>query len=85
VTWLPASVKTAATRLAKVEWASLNQFIAVAVAEMVGVLERRRQEVANRLEWRHVQLASSPPCEKRSCRFDHRAVAVGMFRLRHEL
>ncbi len=36
---LPASVKAAATRLAKADGVSLNQFIAVAVAEKVGVLE----------------------------------------------
>jgi hypothetical protein len=36
---LPASVKTAAARLAKADGVSLNQFIAVAVAEKVGVME----------------------------------------------
>ncbi len=36
---LPASVKAAAARLAKTDGVSLNQFIAVAVAEKVGVLE----------------------------------------------
>jgi hypothetical protein len=36
---LPASIKTAAARLAKADGVSLNQFIAVAVAEKVGVLE----------------------------------------------
>ena len=36
---LPVSVKAAAARLAKTEGVSLNQFIAVAVAEKVGVLE----------------------------------------------
>jgi len=36
---LPASVKAAATRLAKADGVSLNQFIAVAVAEKVGALE----------------------------------------------
>jgi hypothetical protein len=36
---LPASVKAAAARLAKADGVSLNQFIAVAVAEKVGVLE----------------------------------------------
>jgi dihydrofolate reductase len=30
-------------------------------------------------------LASSPPPKKRSCLFEHRAVGVGMLRLRHEL
>jgi hypothetical protein len=36
---LPTSVKTAAARLAKAEGVSLNQFIAAAVAEKVGVME----------------------------------------------
>jgi hypothetical protein len=36
---LPTSVKIAAARLAKADGVSLNQFIAVAVAEKVGVLE----------------------------------------------
>jgi hypothetical protein len=36
---LPTSVKTAAARLAKADGVSLNQFIAAAVAEKVGVLE----------------------------------------------
>lgn len=36
---LPASVKAAAARLAKVDGVSLNQFIAAAVAEKVGVVE----------------------------------------------
>lgn len=33
---LPASVKAAAARLAKIDGVSLNQFIAVAVAEKIG-------------------------------------------------
>jgi len=36
---LPASVKAAAARLAKIDGVSLNQFIAVAVAEKIGVVE----------------------------------------------
>ena len=36
---LPPSIKTAAARLAKADGVSLNQFIAVAVAEKVGVME----------------------------------------------
>ncbi len=36
---LPASVKAAGARLAKADGVSLNQFIAVAVAEKVGVLD----------------------------------------------
>jgi hypothetical protein len=44
---LPASVKAAAARLAKADGVSLNQFIAVAVAEKVGVMETA-QEFLNR-------------------------------------
>lgn len=36
---LPVSIKTAATRLAKEDGVSLNQWIAAAVAEKVGVTE----------------------------------------------
>lgn len=36
---MPISVKTAAARLAKADGVSLNQFIAVAVAEKVGAIE----------------------------------------------
>lgn len=36
---MPKSVKAAATRLAKEDGVSLNQFIAVAVAEKVGTIE----------------------------------------------
>lgn len=36
---LPASVKAAAQRLARADGVSLNQFIAVAVAEKIGALE----------------------------------------------
>lgn len=36
---MPLSVKTAAARLAKADGVSLNQFIAVAVAEKVGAIE----------------------------------------------
>lgn len=36
---MPHSVKAAAVRLAKADGVSLNQFIAVAVAEKVGTLE----------------------------------------------
>jgi hypothetical protein len=39
---LPTSVKTAAARLAKADGVSLNQFIAAAVAEKVGVIETAR-------------------------------------------
>ena len=40
---LPASVKAAATRLPKADGVSLNQFIAVAGAEKVGVLETAQE------------------------------------------
>ena len=36
---MPKSVKTAAARLAKEDGVSLNQFIAVAVAEKIGAME----------------------------------------------
>ena len=36
---MPSSVKMAAARLAKADGVSLNQFIAVAVAEKVGTME----------------------------------------------
>lgn len=36
---MPKSVKSAAARLAKADGVSLNQFIAVAVAEKVGAME----------------------------------------------
>jgi hypothetical protein len=38
---LPTSVKTAAANLAKADGVSLNQLIAAAVAEKVGVMETR--------------------------------------------
>ncbi|MCL4819886.1 MAG: pilus assembly protein HicB [Vicinamibacteria bacterium] len=45
---LPVSVKTAAARLAKADGVSLNQFIAVAVAEKVGVLETAEEFLGRR-------------------------------------
>ena len=45
---LPTSVKTAAARLAKAEGVSLNQFIAAAVAEKVGVMETAREFLERR-------------------------------------
>ena len=45
---LPTSVKTAAARLAKAEGVSLNQFIAAAVAEKVGVMETAREFLKRR-------------------------------------
>ena len=45
---LPTSVKTAAARLAKSESVSLNQFIAAAVAEKVGVMETAREFLERR-------------------------------------
>jgi hypothetical protein len=45
---LPTSVKTAAARLAKAGGVSLNQFIAAAVAEKVGVMETAREFLERR-------------------------------------
>ena len=45
---LPASVKSAAARLAKTDGVSLNQFIAAAVAEKVGVMETARDFLQRR-------------------------------------
>ena len=45
---LPRSVKTAAARLAKADGVSLNQFIAAAVAEKVGVIETAREFLEKR-------------------------------------
>jgi hypothetical protein len=45
---LPASVKTAAARLAKADGVSLNQFIAVAVAEKVGVMQTAQEFLSER-------------------------------------
>jgi hypothetical protein len=45
---LPTAVKTAAARLAKAEGVSLNQFIASAVAEKVGVIETAREVLEQR-------------------------------------
>jgi HicB family len=45
---LPTSIKTAAARLAKAEGVSLNQFIAAAVAEKVGVMETAREFLERR-------------------------------------
>lgn len=45
---LPASIKAAAARLAKSDGVSLNQFIAAAVAEKVGVMETAEAFLAGR-------------------------------------
>ena len=45
---LPTSVKTAAARLAKTDGVSLNQFISVAVAEKVGVMETAQEFLKHR-------------------------------------
>lgn len=45
---LPASVKTAAQRLAKEDGVSLNQWIAVAVAEKIGAVETASELLARR-------------------------------------
>jgi hypothetical protein len=45
---LPRSIKTAAARPAKAERVPLNQFIAAAVAEKVGVMETARDILERR-------------------------------------
>jgi len=45
---LPASIKRAAERLAKEDGVSLNQWIAAAVAEKVGVMETARDFFSRR-------------------------------------
>jgi hypothetical protein len=45
---MPSSVKAAAARLAKVDGVSLNQFIAVAVAEKVGAMESAAEFLRHR-------------------------------------
>lgn len=45
---LPASVKAAAARLAKAGGVSLNQFIAVAVAQKVGAMETAEEFLKQR-------------------------------------
>ena len=45
---MPKSVKAAAARLAKEDGVSLNQFIAVAVAEKVGTIETAEQLLRRR-------------------------------------
>lgn len=47
---LPASIKSAAERLAKEDGVSLNQWIASAVAEKVGVMETARSFFSQRSE-----------------------------------
>jgi hypothetical protein len=46
---LPRSIKTAAARLAKADGVSLNEFIAAAVAEKVGVMETARDFLERRV------------------------------------
>ncbi len=45
---MPQSVKAAAARLAKADGVSLNQFIAVAVAEKVGAMETAAEYLKRR-------------------------------------
>ena len=45
---MPNSVKAAAARLAKADGVSLNQFIAVAVAEKVGTMETASEFIERR-------------------------------------
>jgi hypothetical protein len=47
---LPASIKAAAARLAKEDGVSLNQWIAVAVAQKIGVVETAAEFFARRAE-----------------------------------
>jgi hypothetical protein len=66
---LPASIKAAAQRLAKEDGVSLNQWIAVAVAEKVGVVEttaellkaRARGATGTRLARALKRAADEPP------------------------
>jgi len=65
---LPKSIKTAAAELARQEGVSLNQFIAVAVAEKIGVLRttaevlRERAGEATPIDLlRYVQAAPQAP------------------------
>ncbi len=66
---LPASIKAAATRLAKEDGVSLNQWIATAVAQKIGVVEtaaeffRRRAGVATREDLKPVldTVPDAPP------------------------
>lgn len=69
---LPTSVKKAATRLAKSDGVSLNQFIAAAVAEKVGTLDTAEVFLAKRagksrpkdlLPFLHRAPNVSPPAE----------------------
>ena len=64
---LPASIKEAATRLAREDGVSLNQWIAVAVAQKIGVVEtaagffaRRSGDAANAGEGLHALLDLAP-------------------------
>lgn len=62
---LPASIKTAAARLAKEDGVSLNQWIAAAVAQKVGAVETaaeffRRHAGGARPEHLHAVLALAP-------------------------
>ena len=54
---LPLSVKKAAQRLAKEDGVSLNQWIAVAVAQKVGTVETAADFFARRSEGRREDLA----------------------------
>jgi hypothetical protein len=55
---LPISVKKAAQRLAKEDGVSLNQWIAVAVAQKVGTVETAAEFFARRGEGPEVDLAA---------------------------
>jgi hypothetical protein len=60
---LPTSVKTAAVRLAKADAVSLNQFIAAAVAEKVGVIKTAR-ELLERRAGKRAQTTCSGTCAR---------------------
>ena len=49
---LPVSIKRAAERLAKQDGVSLNQWIAAAVAEKVGVMETAQKVLRHARRWR---------------------------------
>ena len=58
---LPLSIRKAAQRLAKEDGVSLNQWIAVAVAEKVGVIETASdlfQEARRQSHWRRIDEVS---------------------------
>ena len=73
---MPHSVKAAAARLAKADGVSLNQFIATAVAEKIGVMETAAEYLKQRAEkakpasvcctMRNDQAGRAPECKNAS-------------------